>query len=81
MAASVLFVAGLIGLGLVATGVVAPLLFVPIIVLAMLPLGIGVVARLFAHSSPTVDTSTGPAVPSTREAAYTPVSDPADRGV
>jgi hypothetical protein len=81
MAASVLFVAGLIGIGLVATGVVAPLLFVPLIILAMLPLAIGVVARVFANSQPTVDASTGPAVPSTRQASYDPVTDPADRGV
>jgi hypothetical protein len=81
MAASVLFVAGLIGLALVATGVVAPLLMIPIVVLAMLPLALGVVARLFAHSQPTVDASTGPATPSTRQASYDPVTDPADRGV
>ena len=81
MAASVLFVAGLIGLALVATGVIAPLLLIPIVILAMLPLALGIVAKLFAHSSPTVDTSTGPATPSSRQASYDPVSDPADRGV
>ena len=81
MAASVLFVAGLIGLALVATGVIAPLLLIPIVILAMLPLGIGIVAKLFAHSQPTVDASTGPATPSSRQASYDPVTDPADRGV
>ena len=81
MAASVLFVAGLIGLALVATGVVAPLLMIPIVVLAMLPLALGIVGKIFAGSQPTVDASTGPAVPSTRQASYDPVADPADRGV
>jgi hypothetical protein len=76
MAASILAVAGIIGLGLVLSGVIAPLLLVPIVVLASLPLALGVVARLFAHSQPTVDASTGPATPSTREASYDPVDQP-----
>ena len=79
MAASVLFVAGLIGLALVATGVIAPLLLVPIVILAMLPLALGVVGRLFAHTSPTVDATSGPATPSTRQASYDPVTDPNER--
>ena len=76
MAASILAVAGLIGLGLVLTGVIAPLVFVPIIVLAMLPFAIGVVAKLFANSQPSVAASTGPATPSTAEASYNPVNEP-----
>ncbi|HEV2062733.1 MAG TPA: hypothetical protein VGR12_07780 [Solirubrobacteraceae bacterium] len=81
MAASVLFVAGLIGLALVATGVIAPLLLVPIVILGMLPLAIGIVGKVFAHSQPTVDAAQGPATPSTRQASYDPVTDPGDRGV
>ena len=81
MAASVLGVAGVIGLALVLAGVLNPLLLIPIIILAALPLALGVLGKLFANSQPTVDASTGPAVPSTRQASYDPVTDPADRGV
>ena len=81
MAASVLGVAGLIGLVLVIAGILNPLLLIPIVVLAALPLAFGVVGRIFAHSQPTVDASTGPATPSSAEASYDPVTDPSERGV
>ncbi len=81
MAASVLAVAGVIGLVLVLAGVLNPLLIIPIIVLAALPLFLGVLGKLFSHSQPTVDASTGPATPSTRQASYEPIADPSDRGV
>ncbi len=81
MAASVLGVAGLIGLALVLAGVLNPLLIVPIIVLAAFPLALGVLGKLFSNTSPTVDASTGPAVPTSRQASYDPVADPSERGV
>jgi hypothetical protein len=81
MAASVLGAAGVIGLALVLAGVLNPLLLIPIVVLGALPLALGVLGRLFAHSQPTVDASTGPATPSTRQASYEPVTDPTERGV
>ncbi len=81
MAASVLGVAGIIGLALVLAGVLNPLLLVPIIVLASLPLAIGALGKLFSHTNPTVDASTGPGVPTTRQASYDPVTDPSERGV
>ena len=81
MAASVLGVAGLIGLTLVLAGVLNPLLLVPIIIFASLPLAFGVLGKLFAHSQPTVDASTGPATPSSSQASYDPVTDPSERGV
>ena len=81
MAASVLGAAGVIGLALVLAGVLNPLLLIPIVVLGALPLALGVLGRLFSHSQPTVDASTGPATPSTRQASYEPVSDPSERGV
>jgi hypothetical protein len=81
MAASVLGVAGLIGLALVLAGVLNPLLIVPIIVLAAFPLALGVLGKLFANTSPTVDATTGPGVPTSRQASYDPVADPSERGV
>ena len=81
MAASVLGAAGLIGLTLVLAGILNPLLLIPIIVLASIPLALGVLGKLFSHSQPTVDASTGPATPSTAQASYDPVSDPSERGV
>ena len=81
MAASVLGVAGVIGLALVLAGVLNPLLLIPIIVLAAVPLAVAVLGRLFSHSQPTVGASTGPATPSTAQASYEPVSDPSERGV
>jgi hypothetical protein len=81
MAASVLGVAGLIGLALVLAGVLNPLLLIPIIVLAAIPLALGVVGKVFAHSQPTVDAATGPATPSSKQASYDPVTDPSERGV
>ena len=81
MAASVLGAAGLIGLTLVLAGVLNPLLLIPIIVFASIPLALGVLGKLFAHSQPTVDASTGPATPSTAQASYDPVTDPSERGV
>jgi hypothetical protein len=81
MAASVLGVAGLIGLLLVLAGVLNPLLLIPIIVLASLPLALGVLGRLFSHSQPTVDAATGPATPTSAQASYEPVTDPSERGV
>jgi hypothetical protein len=81
MAASVLGVAGVIGLVLVLAGVLNPLLMIPIVILGALPLALGVLGKLFSHSQPTVDASTGPATPSTRQASYEPVTDPSERGV
>jgi hypothetical protein len=81
MAASVLGVAGLVGLALVLAGILNPLLLIPIIVLAAVPLALGVVGKIFANSQPTVDASTGPAVPSSAQASYDPVTDPSERGV
>ena len=81
MAASILGVAGVVGLALVLAGVLNPLLLIPIVILGALPLAIGVLGRLFSHSQPTVDASTGPATPSTAQASYEPVSDPSERGV
>ncbi len=76
MAASVLAVVGIIAIGLLATGVISWVLFVPLVILASLPLGIAVVAKLFSNAQPTVDPSTGPATPSTGEASYDPVNEP-----
>ena len=81
MAASVLGVAGLIGLVLVLAGILNPLLLVPIVVLAALPLAVGLLGKVFAHTKPTVDASGGPATPSTRQASYNPVADPSERRV
>ncbi len=81
MAASVLGVVGLVGLVLVLAGVLNPLLIIPIVILGSLPLALGVLGKLFSHSQPTVDASTGPATPSTRQASYEPISDPSERGV
>ncbi len=81
MAASVIGVAGLIGLTLVLAGILNPLLLIPIIVLTSIPLALGVLGKLFAHSQPTVDASTGPATPTSAQASYDPVTDPSERGV
>jgi hypothetical protein len=80
MAASILGVAGAIGLLLVLLGVLNPLLLIPIIVLASLPLALGALGKLFAHSQPTADSRPGAAVPSTKQASYEPVADPSERG-
>ncbi|HEX2087331.1 MAG TPA: hypothetical protein VHF89_16730 [Solirubrobacteraceae bacterium] len=76
VASGTLIGAGLIGLLLVGLGVINPLLLIPIVLLGALPLALGVVAKVFSHSQPTVDASTGPATPSTAEASYNPVNEP-----
>ncbi len=79
MAASVLGVAGVVGLALVLAGVLNPILLVPIIVFASLPLALGVLGKLF-HVQPTVDSRPTASVPTSAQASYDPVADPSDRG-
>lgn len=76
VATGMLVGAAVIGLLLVSLGVINPLLLVPIVILGAIPLALGIVGKLFAHSQPTVDASTGPATPSTSEASYNPVNEP-----
>jgi hypothetical protein len=79
MAASVLGVAGFVGLVLVLAGILQPLFLVPIIVLATLPLALGVLGKLLSHSQPMADSRPTAPVPSTRQASYDPVADPSER--
>ena len=53
---------------------------VPFLLLFAL-LGLKAAGGLFKHAAPTVSAGDGPAVPSTEQAAYDPVTDPSDRGV
>lgn len=76
VASGTLIGAAVIGLLLVGLGVINPLLLIPIMILGVIPLALGVVGRVFAHSQPTVDASTGPATPSSAEASYNPVNEP-----
>ena len=80
MAASVLGVAGVIGLALVLAGVLNPILLLPIIVFASLPLALGLLGKLFSHAQPTTDRRPTVSVPTTAQASYDPVADPGDRG-
>jgi hypothetical protein len=81
MAGSVLFgVIGVVVLLLIAVGIASPLWLVPLIVIAI---GLFAMTPLLARlrNSAVVQPDAAPTgVPSTREAAYDPVQDPADRG-
>ena len=57
-------------------------------IIAILPLlllvalvGLKAAGVLFKHAAPTADAGNGPAVPSSGDAAYDPVANPADRAV
>ena len=76
---SVMAVVALAALALLALGVINPVIGLIVLALAVLPLGVMLAARLFRHTSSTVSTG-GPAVPSTAEASYDAVPDPANRG-
>ena len=53
---------------------------IPILLLFAL-LGLKAAGKMFQHAAPSATAgTTGPAVPSTRDASYVPVSDPAERG-
>ena len=80
MAASTLGAVAAIALVVLLLGVINPWIPAAVLVLAIVPLGVLLLGRLFKHAAPTTSGGAGPSVPSTREASYDPVSDPGERG-
>ena len=78
---SVMGVLGLTGLLLLVLGVVNPIIAVVPLMLVGLFLGVRLAGRAFRHAGVSASAGTaGPGVPSTREASYEPIADPAERG-
>jgi hypothetical protein len=81
MAFSGLAVVGVIALLLLGLGVISPILGAVVAIVAILPLVLMLIGRTFRHVGVGANAgTTGPAVPSTREASYEPVADPTERG-
>jgi hypothetical protein len=78
---STLALGAFVGVMLLVLGVLNPIVILPVVVLLLLPLTLRLVAGMWSRFAPTPAATTGgPRVPSTREASYQPVSDPAERG-
>jgi len=81
MLASTLAFGAFVGVILLAMGVINPILILPVVVLLLLPLTLRLAGGMWSRfAPPPAATHGGPHVPSTREASYQPVSDPAERG-
>jgi hypothetical protein len=81
MAGSVLFgVIGVVVLLLIAVGIASPLWLVPLVVIALATFALMPLLGKLRNSSVGQQGAVPTGVPSTHEAAYDPVQDPAERG-
>ncbi|MEA2286127.1 MAG: hypothetical protein QOJ21_2170 [Solirubrobacteraceae bacterium] len=81
MAGSVLFgVIGVVVLLLIVVGIASPLWLVPLVVVALGMLALTPLLARLRNSSVAQPDAAPTGVPSTSEAAWDPVQDPADRG-